>query len=299
MCSALAAAGIDGTPAELAIASDVPPGAGLSSSAALTVAATIALAAVRGRRLNLRTASEIAYRAEHDFVGTGCGRMDQTIVARARAGFAMHYRTASGGVRHLPFGGRVLLVHSGEERRLAEGMLRERRGECETALAILRQRWPRLTHLAKLGIRQLEAALALLPPPLTRRVHHVVTEQQRVRSAVVALGRGSGKALGPLLSESHRSLRDAYECSTSRADAIVAAAEQHGAWGARLVGAGWGGVVLVLAEPARLGALAARILADVERRVGETGEYWVTSAGRGASRAYIWQRNQAPGWRNG
>src|SRR5256884_7252573 len=131
--------------ARVAVAGDVPVGAGLASSAALTVATAKALALLARTPLTPRQLAGIAFRAEHDHVGVRCGIMDQTIAALAQPSHALLIECASAEARQIPFRGRLLLVDTGGRHELAAGALNRRRGECEAAVARLQPELPRLT----------------------------------------------------------------------------------------------------------------------------------------------------------
>lgn len=270
--------------AQVAVSTSVPIGAGLSSSAALTVAAARALSAFAGRRLSPAVLADVAYRAEYHHVGVRCGRMDQTIAAHARAGTALLFDTATGDLRLVPFPGRLWIVETGVSHKLTGGELNARRRECEAALARCRERWPGLASLAALPAADLSAAERLLPLPLARRVRHVVTETARTRSAAQALAAGELEALGRLLVAGHRSLRDDYESSCPEADRIVETAVAQGALGARLTGAGWGGAVLVLAPKERESRIVAEVVRDFEATFGRVPAAWATRAASGVRR---------------
>lgn len=275
---------LDAAPAgaRLAVSSTVPVGAGLSSSAALTVAAAAALSAIAGRRLPPAQLVEVAYRAEHDQVGVRVGRMDQTIAAYAEPGTALFFDTPTGDLTPVPLTGTLWIVETGVSHRLTGGELNSRRRECETALAILQRRWPELRYLAGVGAADLETAQDLLADPaLARRVRHVVTETARTRAAAAVLANGDLPALGALLLEGHESLRADYESTIPEADLIVAAAARHGAFGARLTGAGWGGAVVVLAAEGTGDAIAERVTADFARAYGREPAAWSSRAGGG------------------
>lgn len=277
---------IDAAPpgARIAVASSLPIGAGLSSSAALTVAAAEALSLLTGRRLGPAELAEVAYRAEHDHVGVRCGRMDQTIAARARRDTALLFETATGALSWVPLRERVWIVETAIAHRLTGGEFNTRRHECEVALARLRERWPELDHVAGVAPEVLETALQLLPPPLARRVRHVVSETVRTYAAADALVRGDMAAVGRLLVEGHESLRADFESTVPEADLIVSAAVRHGAWGARLTGAGWGGAVVVLAPPGREARVAAEISREFSARFGRHPVVWNSYAADGVRR---------------
>ena len=230
----------------VAVASDVPVGAGLSSSAALTVAATRALLGIGGGRLTPRQIAGVAYRAEHNYVGVRCGVMDQTIAALGKPGHALLIESASLDTKQIPFHGRLLLVDTGVRHDLAVSAFNQRRAECEAAVARLQLDLPEVMWLATWPMSWLGRLRRALPQPLRNRALHVVGETARTRFAAQLLARGRLQRFGELLYESHESCRRLYECSAPELDTVVAAAKRAGAWGARLTGAGWGGAVLVL-----------------------------------------------------
>ncbi len=279
----LRAIGAAPTGARVAVASTLPVGAGLSSSAALTVAAAKALSLLGGRRLTPGQLVEVAYRAEHDQVGVHCGRMDQTIAAHGAAGTALLFETATGSIQRVPFPGRMWVVETGVSHRLSEGELNQRRRECEEALALCRRVWPGLAHLADLSTDDLPTVKASLAPELAARVRHVVTETFRTRMAADALARGDMGQLGWLLAQGHESLRVDFQSTVVEADAIVELAMEQGAHGARLTGAGWGGAVVVLTPEDR----SARIMAEITRGF----------AGRFGREPVIWSSRPASGVR--
>jgi galactokinase len=270
--------------AHVAVASTVPPGVGLASSAALTVAAARALSLFAGRPLTPGELVEVAFHAEHDQVGVRCGRMDQTIAAHAERGTALLLETATGVVRRLPLPGRLWIVETGLSRELRNGALNQRRRECEEALELCRAWRPGIRHLAQLAPGDLAEAGRRLPPPLVPPVRHVVTETARTRTAAAALARGDLAAVGRLLVEGHVSLRDGYCSSVPEADFVVERAVARGAHGARLTGAGWGGAVVVLAPEAREGRILAEVSRDFGDRFGRVPEAWSTRAAAGVRR---------------
>ncbi|HXE57483.1 MAG TPA: galactokinase family protein [Gemmatimonadales bacterium] len=267
--------------ARLAVAGDVPIGAGLSSSASLLVAAAKALSLLAGRRLGPGDLAEAAYVAEHDEVGVRCGRMDQTIAAHARPGAAILFETATGTIRQVPVPGRVWILETGVSHKLSGGALNQRRRECEEALAILRAHGLRLEHLADLAPEDLPRAAAALPPPLVPRVRHVVTETARTRAAADLLARGDLAGLGRLLREGHESLRTDYQSTIPEADFLARVAVDKGAYGARLSGAGWGGALVMLAPAGREARVAAELQEAFRREFGRTLTLWATRAAGG------------------
>jgi len=247
--------------ARVAVASDVPVGAGLASSAALAVAAAKALAALgRGAKLTGRQLAGVAFRAENDHVGVRCGVMDQTIAALAKKDHALLLECASLEVRHIPFRGGLLVVDTGVRHDLSGGQLNERRAECEAAVKRLKVELPELVWLASWPAEWLVRLKRALREPLRSRAVHVVSETARTRFAAQLLEQRKLKQFGQLLYESHESCRRLYACSSPELDTIVAAAKRAGALGARLTGAGWGGSAVVL-----VGKNEQKIVASIQR----------------------------------
>ena len=224
--------------ADLALTSDVPIGAGLASSAALTVAAAAALAALSGAALPADVLVEVAHRAEYEHAGVRCGIMDQTIAVHARAGQALLLECATGRSRRIAVRGRVIRVDTGTSHELAASAYNARRAECESALARLARAEPGLRHLADWPPSRIRELRRRLPAPLWARAMHVVTETQRTRTAAAFLARGRWREFGRLMNASHDSLRRWYDCSAPPLDLVVRAARRAGAWGARLTARG-------------------------------------------------------------
>jgi galactokinase len=268
--------------ARIAVASTLPIGAGLSSSAALTVAAAAALSGLAGSRLTADELADVAFRAEHDQVGVRCGRMDQTIAAHAWPGTALLFETATGELTRTPMPVEFWVVETGVSHRLTGGELNARRRECEDALARLRRDRPALRHLAELELDDLDDAQnAVGGGVLAKRVRHVVTETARTRAAARVLSDGDIPALGALLLAGHASLRHDYESTIPEADDIVESAVRHGAFGARLTGAGWGGAVVVLVPPDSGEEIMAGVTSDFARRYDRAPAAWSSHAAGG------------------
>ena len=230
----LAAIGRPAVGMDAFVATDVPIGAGLSSSAAFEVGVAVALAGVAGWRADPLALARACRSAEEKATGVPCGIMDQLIALTGREGCAqlIDCRTLQTTTVPLPERMRVLVVHSGQERTLAASEYAERRRACE-ALA------------QKLGLPALRDATIdqVAGHPLGR---HVVTENARVLAAVAALEQDDLEAFGLLMNASHESLRDDYRVSTPELDVLVTCLLETGALGARLTGAGFGGAVVAV-----------------------------------------------------
>jgi galactokinase len=243
----------------LAIASDIPAGSGLSSSAALGVASAMAALAMLGRELEPLDVARICRRAENDFLGVPSGLMDQAAVTMGRAGCALLFNAAADIVEpvELPSSVAWLVVDSGIERSLRESAYPERRAEAQQALDLARRQLGMLRSLCELDPADVEALG--LPPPLDRRARHIAGECKRVLMAVACIEADNLAALGQLVHTSHRSLSRDYEVSLPELDGLVALAMDAGCAGARVMGAGFGGSVLALVSAADTDAVAARI----------------------------------------
>ena len=256
---ALRESGVDVPFAELAVSSDLPVGAGLSSSAALecaTLAALLDLAQVDVPRARW---PELARKAENAYVGVPCGILDQSAVVRCLEGHALFLDCRSGAAEQVPFdlsahGLAMLVIDTRAPHRHAGGEYATRRATCEAAAKALGV--PALRDVTDLA-----AALSTLDDDVTRRrTRHVVTENERVLQTVELLRAAKPAEIGTLLTESHESLRDDFEVTVPELDVTVNAALGAGALGARMTGGGFGGCVIALvpidAAPAVTDAVA-------------------------------------------
>ncbi|MFI7250469.1 galactokinase [Micromonospora chalcea] len=264
---ALRAAGHDVPGARLAVASDVPVGSGLSSSAAIESAVLAALVDLGGLDLPAQAWPRLAQRAENDYVGAPTGIMDQSAVIRGRGGHALFLDCRSEEVEQIPFdldaaGLAVLVIDSRAPHRHADGEYAARRRSCEQAAATLG-----VTALRDVDVADVDAALARLDDDETRRrVRHVVTENQRVLDTVALLRAGRVRDTGPLLTASHVSMRDDFEITVPEIDTAVEAALSAGAYGARMTGGGFGGCVLALVDADAADAVAAAVAEAYAKR---------------------------------
>jgi len=236
--------------AEMVIDSDVPTGAGLSSSAALEVStgfALLSLADVAVDRVRLALAGQ---RAEHEYVGTKVGIMDQMIAALGQRGSALLIDCRTFATTHIPVDTSevaVVICDSHVKHELASSEYNTRRAECERGVELLRQFLPGVKALRDVSVADFEKYEDRLPEVVRRRCRHVVTEDARTLSAAEALRAGRMEEMGRLMYESHRSLRDDYEVSCAELDTLVdIAARVKGVLGARMTGGGFGGCTVNL-----------------------------------------------------
>ena len=246
---------------------DVPVGAGLSSSAALTCAVALALSDLVAPELGREDMVELARRSENEFVGAPTGILDQSASLLCTAGHALFLDTRDRRTEQVPLdlaaaGLELLVVDTGTSHTHADGGYGDRRRECEQAAERLGV--PALRDVTDVG------GLAALDgePVLQRRARHIVTENARVLEVVEILrGTGDPRAIGPVLSVGHASLRDDFEISTPELDAVVDAAVAAGAHGARMVGGGFGGSAVVLVDA----DLAEHVAEAVRSRFEQSG----------------------------
>ncbi|WP_320782631.1 galactokinase [Streptomyces sp. CRN 30] len=249
---ALREAGHEVTGADVHLTSTVPTGAGLSSSAALEVVIALALNDLYDLDLKGWQLARLCQRAENVYVGAPTGIMDQTASACCQEGHALFLDTRDLSQRQIPFdlaaeGMRLLVVDTQVKHSHSEGEYGKRRAGCEKGAALLG-----VDALRDIAYDDLDAALARLDDEeeVRRLVRHVVTEDQRVEKTVALLESGETRAIGPILSEGHASLRDDFRISCPELDLVVDTALSAGALGARMTGGGFGGSAIVLLEAA-------------------------------------------------
>jgi galactokinase len=259
---------VDG--ADIAIAGDVPLGAGLASSAALEIAVAAALRAAWSLDVTDRDLADAVHRAETGFVGVDCGIMDQYAAALGRDDAALLLDCRSRDVRPVPLGDAAIVVTDTNVRHsLADSAYNQRRAACGRGVELLADRLPDVTALRDVSPADLDAHRDALPADIANRCEHVVHENRRVRAAADALDRGDLDAVGGLLLASHRSLRDLYDVSCDELDAVVDIARGvYGVYGARMTGAGFGGSVVALVEPGAVGEFRAAVEEEYPERTG-------------------------------
>lgn len=236
---------------DFVIHSDVPQGAGLSSSAALEVSAGLALLSLSGAlEVDLRELALAAQRAEHVYAGIKCGIMDQFASALGRAGHALLIDCRTLEVEYFPLETSettLVICDTRVKHELASSAYNERRAECERGVELLRDKITGLSALRDLSIADFKRHEEQLPEPIRRRCRHVVTENERTLSAARALATHQIEAMGRLMYLSHRSLRDDFEVSCAELDLLVEIAEDtYGTIGARMTGGGFGGCTVNL-----------------------------------------------------
>lgn len=270
--------------ANVAIASDVPRGAGLSSSAALEISFGFALLRLSKRDPDQLELARAAQYAEHHFVGTRSGLMDQLTSVFAETNQALLIDCRSLEVIAIPMAPdevAVIVCDSKVKHELATSAYNQRRIECEQAVELLKEKKPGLKALRDLSIDDLHL-IEDLPEPLLRRSRHVVSENNRTLRAAEALASGDFRLLGELMRKSHQSLRDDYEVSCRELDLLVELADaQHDALGGRMMGGGFGGCTVNLVRREGIKNFRNNVVNKYQELTSLNAEIYVIEADRG------------------
>src|SRR5919201_382245 len=277
-------AGLPVAGVDLAIVSDVPVAAGLSSSAALQMVVSRALVAATNNIWHAPKFARVALDAENQFVGVACGIMDQFTSGAAIAGSALLLDCRSLETRQVPIppAASVIVMYTGVKRSLAASEYNERRAACEAAVAAIVKLAPAVRALRDVDRPLLERARPSMSETVYRRARHVVDEIQRPLAMVDALERSELRLAGRLMNESHQSLRDLYEVSSPELDAIVAEARsQLTCYGARLAGAGFGGCAVALIDGTGTDAFIDQVRRGYFRRTGREADIFASRPAAG------------------
>jgi galactokinase len=270
--SVLALAGVNLRGFRGLLASTLPISAGLSSSAALEMAAAWALTSPPGAGLDGMTLARLGQQAENGYVGVNCGLMDQFASALGRSGSAMLLDCRSLDFRAvpLPLGEYQLVVcDSGSTRRLESSQYNVRRAQCEAAVELLAREDPTIRSLRDVRPAMLDAVRPRLNEEAFRRCAHVVLENVRVLDTVAALEQNDLAAVGRLFAASHASLRDLFEVSSPELDALVdIAVDTPGVAASRMTGAGFGGCTINLVARSAVERLREAVMLQYPRRTG-------------------------------
>ena len=230
----------------------LPPGGGLSSSAAMQVSTALCFLSLMNQSMDRMKLARLCQRAENNFVGLPCGIMDQMIVATAKAGHATLFdcRTLhSTYVPVQPENVRVVICNSMVKHELTGSEYADRKKECETGVAFLKKKWANIMALRDATMDQLNAAKSEIPALYFKRCRHVISENGRCLEAADCLQKQDYRRFGELMVQSHHSLRDDYQVSCDELDFLVNTAMQiPGVYGARMTGGGFGGCIVALCK---------------------------------------------------
>jgi galactokinase len=281
----LRAEGIPLRGATLLLDSEVPIGAGLSSSAAVEVATALALLELNHQSLPLPRVAQLCQRAENTFINAQVGIMDPFVSCLGAAGHALQLdcRTLHFDLVPLPPDLRLVICNTMVKHKHAGGEYNQRRLECEQGVALLARWSPGIAALRDVSSSDLEKHAPEIPPLIRDRCTHVVAENERVLAFGRALRTGDLPAVAALMHESHRSLRDLYQVSCPELDVMVELAEGlPGFCGGRMTGGGFGGCTVNLVRASDADHFAAQIAAAYQNKTGMHPDVYICSATRGA-----------------
>ena len=269
--------------ADLSIASTVPQGSGLSSSAALEVATAFAL--LHGDIPDRVTVAQWCQRAENEFVGARCGIMDQYVACLGQRGHALAIdcRSLEGRSVPLPSSVAVIVSNTMIKHRIAGGEYNLRRQQCEQAVSALRNVLPHLKSLRDVSLVDVAAHHDMLSAVGLKRARHVISENARVLSAADALERRDLRRVGELMHESHASLREDFEVSSPELDLMVEIASAlRGVYGSRMTGGGFGGSTVTLIDADATHEAVVKIRDTYAKRTGSVPDVIVCTPSDGA-----------------
>ena len=274
--------------ADVTIGSDVPIGAGLSSSASVMVAFGFAMLDLADAPIDRVELARVAQRAENEHAGARTGIMDPFVCANARAHDALLLDTRSLTFDYLPLPERaqIVICNTMVKHDHATGGYNERRKECETGTAVLADRFPQIRALRDATLEQLAAVRVELSDMVYRRCRHVITEDVRTLRAADALRAGDLRSFGTLMDASHASLRDDFEVSCSELDSMVNLAHRYaggGVYGARMTGGGFGGCAIALVESGAVEGFVVSLRTRYREALGIEPEFYVGVGAAGAS----------------
>jgi len=273
--------------ADLAVSSEVPIGAGLSSSAALEISTGLALIALASAEFDSKKLALLAQKAEHVYAGANVGVMDQFTSVFGQKDKALLIDCRSLDIRFIDLNVdeyAIVVCNTNVKHELASSAYNERRSQCEQAVEILKQKLPGIRALRDVTSKQLAACGDVLPEVLLRRARHVITENERTLRAASTLEAGDAEKFGQLMFESHESLRTDYEVSCFELDTLVELASScEGVAGSRMTGGGFGGSTVNLVQRNKVDSFRKLIQRKYQDRTGKEATIYIVSADNGAS----------------
>jgi len=278
-------AGVKPDGLQAAYASDVPRGAGLSSSASVELAFALAWTHASGTSKPPMELARICQRAENSYVGVNCGIMDQAASACGQEGrvLLLDCRTLEYQALPLPAGTKIVVADTGVRHSLASSAYNDRRAACEQAVALLKHDLPAIHALRDVRLEDFDRLAPKLPPEIEMRARHVVEEIERTRRAVPMLRSGDVAAFGGLMNDCHASLRDLFQVSSPELDTMVEIAQAlPGCYGSRLTGAGFGGCTVNLVQSEKINAFVDALARGYLSATQRQPEIYVCTASRGA-----------------
>ncbi|HEY5730359.1 MAG TPA: galactokinase [Anaerolineales bacterium] len=272
-------------PMNAVFASDVPRGSGLSSSASVEIAFTLAWQTLGGWTLPPMQRALIGQKAENQYVGVNCGIMDQFASACGVENklLLLDCRSLTWKTIPLPIDVSIVIADTTVRRKLTSGEYNNRRAASEEAIKLLQHDLPNIRSLRDVSMDVFDRFAKNLPDEIEKRARHVVEEIGRTNQAEALLEAGDIQSFGRLMNECHASLRDLYEVSCPELNAMVNIAQTlNGCFGARLTGAGFGGCTVNLVSDDLAKEFASKLARQYKRETGLHAEIYVTRASNGA-----------------
>ena len=266
---------------------NLPNGAGLSSSASLEVLMGIVLEDQYQYPMDRIELVQIAKHVENEYVGVNCGIMDQFAVGMSKYNHAIYLDTNTLEYDLVPLQLKhhsIVIANSNVKRGLVDSKYNERRQECDAGLAIVQQRYPAIKHLCDATIDQASAARVDMTPTIWKRVRHAITEQRRTIAAVEALRENDIQTFGAILNAGHQSIRDDFEVSCHELDVLQESFVYHGALGARMTGAGFGGCVIAIVPNEELDSIQHLVQQDYLNHTNYHVDFYICETSDGARR---------------
>lgn len=272
--------------ANLFIKGDIPQGAGLSSSAALEMAAAFTFLSLNNLQHPELEIIQMCQQAENEFVGVPCGIMDQFISCLGKKNHALFLDCRTLEYEQVPIAGdiRLLVCNTDVQRELAASEYNRRREECQVGVRRLSTKLKGIRTLRDVSVEQFNQHQHLLAPTVRKRCQHVITENERVKQAVQVLKQSDMPAFGSLMYQSHFSLKHGYEVSCEELDAVVdICAECEGVYGARMTGAGFGGSAICLVHEEHVSQVVERLNTEYPKQIGKEPHIYVCKIVNGVS----------------
>lgn len=262
---------------DLLVGGNIPQGAGLSSSASLEVGVGFAVSEIFGLGLSREKLAVLGQKAENNFVGTQCGIMDQFIISVGKKGHCILLDTETLEYSYETIqldGFEFYLINSHVKHSLEASSYNDRRREAESAFQKLKPQFGEAKNLYSIPFEKINFLDFQFTTGEAKRLEHVFGEKKRTRDMIDSLSRGNLKKAGSLLTDTHHSLRDLYEVSCTEVDYLVELLEKSGVAGARMIGGGFGGCVLVLDEVGRRERITPDLLGKYKEKTGISAEVY-------------------------
>jgi len=277
--------------ANLIFISNIPRGAGLSSSAALEVVTALTMEKLNSLEIEPAKMARLCQQAENNFVGVACGIMDQYVSRLGQKNYALFIDCRTNDYELIPFKDnnyQIVICNSRIQRGLVNSEYNRRREECKAAAEFFAYRLgSKIRTLRDVTIEECKQYQEYLPEPIGRRARHIISENYRVQTGAQALREGNFSAFGQLMIESHRSLKDDYQVSCAGLDLLVdLALKQQGVLGARMTGAGFGGCTVNLIEKNYINCFKKNIKNEYKKNTGINPDIYITLPAEGAK---IWE----------